>query len=178
MNKIESNVIDDIKGWSKEVLEIPNPHLSGLKACPYAEKAWKDNKVDVLTGENIDDLKSAICRFNPGKKDMVIWTTFNLKSYDVWDRWVTKWNKKNAVKDLHLMLFHPDYPPEKGNEDYLLDNDWQSSVDDYVMVFIQSLKALNKASVALEGVGYYRKFPTHIFETLVLERRRLENGYG
>ena len=105
------------------------------------------------------------------------WRRAGLADRDVWDRWITKWNKKNAKNDLHLMLFHPDYPPEEG-EDYLLDNNWQSSVDDYVMVFIQSLKALNKASVALEGVGYYRKFPTHIFETLVLERRRLENGYG
>ena len=44
MNKIENAVINDIKGWSKEVLEIPNSHLSGLKACPYAETAWRDNK--------------------------------------------------------------------------------------------------------------------------------------
>ena len=177
MNRILKSVRNDIKSWSKEVLEIPNPHLSGIKACPYAETAWRENKVEVVTGDNIKDLKQAIKQFNPKHKDMIIWTTFYLKNYNVWNNWVEKWNQKNAKNDLHLMLFHPDYPPEEGNEDYLLDNNWESKINDYVMIFIQSLSALNKASFRLEKLGYYDKLPIHIYKTLVLERRRLENGY-
>ena len=76
------------------------------------------------------------------------------------------------------MLFNPVHPPEDGAV-YLVDNYCQPDFnDDYIMVFIQSLSALNKASCALDKTGYYDKFPTHVYDSLVLERRRLQNGYG
>jgi hypothetical protein len=172
------SVRKEIRSWSREVLEVANPHLSGMKACPFAEAGWKNDKVEVVKGDGVQCLKAAITGFDPLLKDMRIWVTFNLSRYELWDRWVTLWNQENAKNDLHLMLFHPEYPPEDG-EVYLVDNDWQPDFDDdYVMVFIQSLSALNKASTALDKTGYYDKFPTHVYDSLVLERRRLQNGYG
>ena len=38
----------DLRSWSQEVLEVANPALNGLPACPYAREAWKKNKVDVV----------------------------------------------------------------------------------------------------------------------------------
>ena len=60
MNIKHQPVTDDLKSWSREVLDIPNSHLSGLKACPYAENAWKNERVDVWVGEGPADLRSAI----------------------------------------------------------------------------------------------------------------------
>jgi|TARA_R100000479_G_C6386536_1_gene203195 hypothetical protein len=179
MNERHQFVFDDIRSWSREVLEVPNSHLSGLKACPYAESAWANKKVDVLVGEGPVDLKDAIDNFNPISFDMVIWVNFNLSRVDLWDRWVQLWNKKNISRDIYLMLFHPGFPPSEETEVFLTDNEWESGVDeDYMMVFIQPLSALNKASVALESIGYYNHFADHLYETLVLDRRRLGDGNG
>ena len=70
------------------------------------------------------------------------------------------WNKKNVSRDIHLMLFHPGFPPSEETEKFLTDNDWESDVDDdYMMVFIQSLSALNKArgDVSFSKLGYTNK---------------------
>jgi hypothetical protein len=38
-------VEQDIRTWSKDFLEVPNAKLNGLPPCPYARKAWADDKV-------------------------------------------------------------------------------------------------------------------------------------
>jgi|TARA_X000001388_G_scaffold29402_1_gene20881 hypothetical protein len=176
---IENGVIyEELRSWSSSVLEIPNPHLSGLPACPYAKKSWSEGRTNVLVGEDVLDLKKAINLYNPISTDVLIWVNFNLGRQDLWERWIALWNKRHIKKNINLMLFHPDYPPSEDNEDFLTDNEWESSLDDYMMVFIQSLSELNKASVALEGVGYYNHFSDHLYETLVLDRRRVCDGDG
>jgi hypothetical protein len=176
---VTNNVIrEELRDWSSSVLEIPNPHLSGLPACPYARKSWSDGRVQTLVGENVLDLKEAISLYDPVTTDILIWVNFNLGRQDLWERWTTLWNKGNVEKDIHLMLFHPDYPPSEDSEEFLTDNEWESSLDDYMMIFIQSLSALNKASVALEGIGYYNHFSDHLYQTLVLDRRRACDGDG
>jgi hypothetical protein len=178
VNATNNAIREELQSWSNSVLEIPNPHLSGLPACPYAKKSWSDGRVQTLVGEDVLDLKEAISLYDTVTTDMLIWVNFNLGRQDLWERWITLWNKKNVKEDIHLMLFHPDYPPSEDNEDFLTNNDWESSLDDYMMIFIQSLSALNKASVALEGIGYYNHFSDHLYETLVLDRRRLCDGDG
>ena len=34
-----TSIADDLREWSMNVLGVPNPHLDGLPACPYAKKA-------------------------------------------------------------------------------------------------------------------------------------------
>ena len=178
MNTKNAVVYKELRSWSSSVLEVPNPHLAGLPACPYAKKSWSENRIDVLVGESVLDLKKATALYNPISTDILIWVSFNLGRQNLWERWVNLWNNKNVKSDVHLMLFHPDYPPSEDNEDFLTDNEWESSLDDYVMIFIQSLSGLNKASVALEGIGYYNHFSDHLYETLVLDRRRACDGNG
>ena len=38
-------IIEDVRLWSKHFLEVPNLHLGGVPACPFAKKAWMDKKV-------------------------------------------------------------------------------------------------------------------------------------
>jgi len=38
-------IIEDVRLWSKHFLEVPNLHLGGVPACPFAKKAWLDKKV-------------------------------------------------------------------------------------------------------------------------------------
>jgi len=178
VNIVNGVIYEELRSWSKSVLEVPNPHLSGLPACPYAKKSWSENRVEVLVGEGVLDLKNAISTFNPASVDVLVWVNFNLNRQNLWERWVDLWNRRNAKKDIHLMLFHPDYPPSEENEEFLTDNNWVSSLDDYMMIFVQSLSGLNKASMALDGIGYYNHFSDHLYETLVLDRRRDSDGNG
>ena len=48
MEKIQptrEQIIEDVRLWSKHFLEVPNLHLGGVPACPFAKKAWMDKKV-------------------------------------------------------------------------------------------------------------------------------------
>ena len=40
--------LDEIRSWSKHALEKPLDYFNGLPPCPYAEKAWEDNRVDCV----------------------------------------------------------------------------------------------------------------------------------
>ena len=42
---LRTEIIDDVRLWSKHYLEVPNLHLGGVPACPFAKKAWHDKKV-------------------------------------------------------------------------------------------------------------------------------------
>jgi hypothetical protein len=42
---LEEEIKKDVRKWSEHFLEIPNKHLGGFPACPFAKKTWKDNKV-------------------------------------------------------------------------------------------------------------------------------------
>ena len=42
---LEEDVKQDVRKWSELFLEVPNTHLGGFPACPFAKKTWTDNKV-------------------------------------------------------------------------------------------------------------------------------------
>ena len=42
---LQKEIKKDVRKWSEEFLEIPNKHLGGFPACPFAKKTWQDNKV-------------------------------------------------------------------------------------------------------------------------------------
>ena len=44
---LEEDVKQDVRKWSEHFLEIPNKHLGGFPACPFAKKTWNDDKVIV-----------------------------------------------------------------------------------------------------------------------------------
>ena len=43
--QLERQIKKDVRKWSENFLEIPNKHLGGFPACPFAKKTWKDKKV-------------------------------------------------------------------------------------------------------------------------------------
>ena len=57
VHKIEQ----DIRKWSNDFLEVPNAKLNGLPPCPYARKAWADDKVVFSINTGLDGQKR-ICQ--------------------------------------------------------------------------------------------------------------------
>ena len=46
--KDQQKIKNEIRSWSREQLEPPNPDFNNIPACPYAKKAWDDDKVDFV----------------------------------------------------------------------------------------------------------------------------------
>ena len=164
---------EDIRSWSREVLEVPNPELNGLPACPYAKQAWKQNKVRVVETDFLTkDVATEAQNFD-NTYDLVIVASYKFPEIDFFDTYIEHLNDRYSENDLHIMGFHPEYGAEDADLDFLYDNDWESSVEDeYAMLFIQSLSKVDEASLQLEKMGYYNVYPEEEYQTLVLDRRK------
>ena len=83
---------DDIRSWSREVLEVPNPELNGLPACPYAKQAWKQNKVRVVETDFLTtDVATEAQNFD-NTYDLVIVASYKFPEIDFFDRYIDHLN--------------------------------------------------------------------------------------
>lgn len=174
------HVEQDIRTWSKEFLEVPSAKLNGLPPCPYAKQAWLDNKVVFSINTGLDGLVKEVTDFGQHDYEIVVWANEALPDVEYLDGFCDGMNEALAVagKDLHLMVFHPDYDATDAGLDFLVGDEVTDSDLVYCMVFIQKLSLLDDASLSLEKSGYYSHFPDDVYESLVLHRRRLRNGNG
>jgi len=167
----------DIRKWSHEFLEIPSDKLNGLPPCPYAKQAWLDNKVVFSINTGIDGLAKEVADFDQHDYDIVVWASEHLPVMEYLDGYCDGINEAMSIagKDMHLMVFHPDYDANEAGLDFLVDDVTDEDLD-YCMVFVQRLSTLDDSSLSLEKSGYYQHFPDDVYESLVLDRRRLRNG--
>lgn len=162
----------DLRSWSREVLEVASTHLKGLPPCPYAKKAWAEDRVAVVETDNIFAATLRACSgFYQFDKELVVVASYYLPSIEDMQNFVDALNE--VFPNTHCMQFHPDYDATDAGLEFLTDNEWESEVDDlYCMVFIQDLQAVVSASDKLERLGYYAAYPPDEYETLVAARRR------
>lgn len=170
---VATKIEQDIRAWSAQVLEVPNKRLKGLPACPYARKAWREDKVLVIETSDLSSLADHYCEnFNSYNKELIILASYDLPDIDDFNEFIED-HLNSTYTGLHCMGFHPDYGAEDAELDFLLENDWHSEVqDDYCMIFIQDLKLVVEASDRLEPLGYYEAYPKEEYEALVIERKR------
>ena len=173
-------VEQDIRTWSKNFLEIPNIKLNGLPPCPYAKKAWAENKVTFSINTGITGLVNSVRYFDTHDYDIVVWASEYMPDMDYLDGLCDGMNELMSIAgiDLHLMVFHPDYDAAEAGLDFLVDDGVTDDSLSYCMVFVQKLSKLDDAALYLEKSNYYEHFPDDIYETLVVERRRLRDGNG
>lgn len=173
-----TTIAEDLRSWSKHVLEVPNKHLNGLPACPYAKKAWQDNKVKIVETKNIykETLRQCV-DFKDNQHEVVVCASFNIPNIEDFQGWCDKRNELLAKEDLHIMGFHPNYGAEEAELDFLYEHSWESSVrDEYCMIFIQSLSQVDEASKKLEKLEYYKVYPEDEYRELVIKRREKRHG--
>ena len=169
---MDIGIEDDLRSWSREVLEVPNDHLKGMPPCPYAKEAWKKDKVLVVETDDIFDSTTVYTQFFAGfEKELIVVASFDLPDIEEFNGFVDELNRKE--KTLHCMGFHPEYSAEDAELDFLSDNDWVSSFnEDYCMIFIQDLETVVRASDKLDKLGYYKAYPESEYQELVVERKR------
>ena len=168
----------DIRKWSHDFLEVPNKKLNGLPPCPYAKQAWLDDKVSFSINTGLEGLIKEVTIFELHDYDIVVWANQYLPNMEYLDGYCDGINEAMSIagKDMHLMVFHPDYDAEEAGLDFLIDEGATDEGLVYCMVFVQRLSTLDDAALSLEKSGYYEHFPEEVYKSLVLDRRELRNG--
>ena len=183
MDNVKKLIHEEIRLWSKHYLEVRNKHLNGLPACPFARKSWAQNKVDIQI-RNTDqgytrDLHKHVKKLDFDKKELLIFCDTNFKQYslnkfqDIIDNFNGRYNKK----DIYFMGFHPYNPPNKEEQEFLLDptgdaSDLPESKIEFSMMLIQKFSQLYEASDRLHRMGYYDEWPTDYYHEVVSSRQQ------
>ena len=148
----EIQIKEEIRQWSTEVLELPSQEFNGLPPCPYAKKAWRDNKVRLRVIEKIKDcdLIKEQCP-DDDSVDVVAWVGYESMSTGEFDEWIDNQNKNH--QGTWTIGFHPDHPVDES-----LDEFEGNGAPEYALILIQSLGHLSKSSNRIFNKGYYDKY--------------------
>lgn len=183
---VEKAIVQEIMQWSTAVLEKPCSYYNGLPPCPYARKAWIDDKVAILFkyDDSYQTLYSCISQFDDNFELAVIVDLANDKEPEAFHDYFYAMNDFIASgvfidKDIWLMGFHPDDEVTEASEQAEIE---ALTDTEYSMIFVQRLSKLQEAADKLEKKGYYGNYngeynACEIFEKRQQLYRRLKNGY-
>lgn len=169
--KWKIKVVEEIRRWSHDVLQVPSDHFGGLAPCPYAQAAWANNKVKVDFG-GVDTVLQHTKEWDD-RVDLVIVVLHKDVKFDTIEPWCEYQNDMLAKDDFALMPFVPGSGVGTGQPEEEA-TDWDPIVEeDYAMVFVQRLSDVNEASESLEHSGYYKNCTAEFME-YVKDRRERE----
>ena len=184
MEKVQpsrKDIIQDIRNWSANYLEVRNEHLGGMPACPFARSTWKLKKVRIeIKPKKLwykKTLNQILEKFNWNKHEILIFCDlyYNYSPDDLGD--VTEaYNDFYNSKDLYFMSFHPDNPATVEEQEFLVhpgdDYDYSISypIYSYSMMLVQKFSQLQEASDKLHRMGYYNKWPKDYYNEVVKSR--------
>ncbi len=145
-------IVQEIRQWSEQVLEIPSEEFNGLPPCPYAKKAWMQDKVRMHVTSNIKDC-IRIKKECPDDDtvDVVAWTGYEKMSVEEFDQWLDEQNENH--NGIWVIGFHPDHPVDES-----LDEFEGNGAEEYALILIQSLRHLAKSSSSIFKRGYYDNY--------------------
>ena len=182
MEKIQptrTEIIEDVRIWSKHFLEVPNLHLGGVPACPFAKKAWLDKKVWVAVKTKNStykkELNDCLKNLDFTKKEILIFCDpYFSYSPDELHMATEDFNEWYNRKDFYFMSFHPSNPATEEEQKFLVspNNDTNLSGPDYKysMMLVQKFSQLQEASDKLHKQGYYEMWPDEYYQEVVVSR--------
>jgi len=162
----------EIREWSKDVLETPSKEFNNMPACPFAKKAWNSKRVRVMLGEGglWKDLIQVIKNFDDNF-DVVVYcgTDYEDISAEEFEERLDILSEVAVPNDVWIMGSHPDAEeiPHAVNQD----NFEPLTDDNYYQIFAQRLGYLVKSSEKIQTKGYYQNYTDKNFNSLVIERK-------
>jgi len=176
---LRTEIIDDVRLWSKHYLEVPNLHLGGVPACPFAKKAWHDKKVWVSVKSKGSQYKKELNNhiknldFNVSEI-LVFCDPYYSYSPDDLHEATEDYNYWYNKKDIYFMSFHPNNPATIDEQEFLVAPEGEiPQVDSdlkYSMMLVQKFSQLHQASDKLKKQGYYSKWPKGYYRDVVVSR--------
>lgn len=182
--KTKDLIKKEVRIWSEKFLEVPNIHLNNMPACPFAKKAWLENKVDIQYRDPdlgyTRNLHQHVKKINFAEKEILIFCDIFFKEYSLnkYQKIIDNFNNQYNKKDIYFLGFHPKNPPTEEDQEFLLNptgdtSDLPHSTIDFSMMLIQKFSQLYKASDRLKRMGYYDKWPQEYYDDVVLSRQNL-----
>jgi hypothetical protein len=178
---LQKEIKKDVRKWSEEFLEIPNKHLGGMPACPFAKKTWNDNKVLVETKRKYKqykpELNTHLKQLNFDMHDILIFCDpyFNY-TLDQFQDIIDDYNDWYNKKDIFFMGFHPLNPANEEEQEFLVSPNGSPPIVEsdleYSMMLIQKFSLLQEASDKLHRIGYYEKWPKGYYQDVVVSRQK------
>jgi len=158
----ERAIVEEILAWSAQVLEAPSDHFNGLPPCPYAKKAWSEDRVSLIFKyeHNYQCLWSTLSQFDDAFDLVIIVDLAEDRDPETFHQYLNGVNEAVAKgvfidKDLWVMGFHPDDDPN----DFVEDVSFEAGTDEtYAMIFVQRLTKLHVAADKLHKKGYYAAY--------------------
>jgi len=178
---LQKEIKKDVRKWSQEFLEVPNKHLAGKPACPFAKKTWNDNKVLVETKRKYKqykpELNTHLKQLNFDIHDILIFCDpyFNY-TLDEFQDIIDDYNDWYNKKDIFFMGFHPLNPANEEEQEFLVSPNGSPPIVEsdleYSMMLIQKFSLLQEASDKLHRIGYYEKWPKGYYRDVVVSRQK------
>ena len=175
---LEESIRKEIRDWAKHSLEKANENYNGFPPCPYAAKAWIDNKVDIQFKYDLspEKLYENISHYND-KYELIILVDLEYElepdRFHGYLEGINEAISNNAFqdKDIYVMGFHP----EDDTNEIIESDSFETEVDDvYSMIFIQRLSLLERASEKLRSKGYYdRTYGNYKVDEILQKRNKL-----
>ena len=175
----KKEITDDVRKWSEHFLEVPNKHLGGFPACPFAKKTWNDNKVIIEVKRKYKqykaELNTHIKQLDFKVHEILIFCDpYFSYSPDELHMATEDFNEWYNRKDFYFMSFHPSNPATEEEQKFLVspNNDTNLSGPDYKysMMLVQKFSQLQKASDKLKKQGHYSQWPDEYYRDVVVSR--------
>jgi len=155
----EQKIEAEIREWSSNIIEMPNPNFNNIPTCPYAKAAWEKDLVKIVFDHdgNDDQLLKYISNYDDNYELVIVVETDYNEDQDSFHESLSEVNNLISQKfwgdsDLWVMGFHP-----SDDESEVLDAESFEPISEYSygLVFIQRLSFLQEASNKLDLKGYY-----------------------
>ena len=177
---LEKDICNEIRDWSAYALEEKSPQFNGFSPCPYAQKAWEDNRVSIVfkSSASYQPLYDVISQFED-TQDVVLLVDLFYPHSKSFHQKLEQVNEDIAEggfidKDIWVMGFHPEDEPNELIDDGTFDQQVDTL---YAMIFVQRLSKLQEASQKLAALGYYDRYTGNhsIYEKRIEMYRRLKD---
>ena len=149
----------DIKKWVEEFVSVKNETLNKIP-CPFAKQAMLDNKIKYMSTERIGEtLTSLIDNWTDKFEVVVIYTETELYTPQEVSDIVERFNELAMPRDIVALEDHP--------SDKEILNGVEMNFGKAILVLVQRLSKLNKASAILKHKGYYDDWPEENYNDVV-----------
>lgn len=160
-------MVEEIKQWVEEFVSVKHKTLN-IIPCPFAKQALMNDTIIYreFNGEGVESLRHQLYELVNSEWDdtnevLVLYADTNSMSVNDTSNYVLQFNNtcKHLGLDLVALEDHPDDPE--------ILNGVEMNFGKAILVLVQRLSKLNRASAILKQKGYYDNWPEENYNDVV-----------
>ena len=152
-------MVEEIKQWVEEFVSVKHETLN-IIPCPFAKQALMNDTIKYVSTERIgESLADLIDAWTDKYEVVALYTETELYTASEVSDSVERFNKLAMPRDIVALEDHPDDPE--------ILNGVEMNFGKAILVLVQRLSKLNKASAILKKRGYYDNWPEENYRDVV-----------